>query len=221
MSDAWHAYWEGKTCPMHREATSEHYGHYAEELKLLLPDIASRRVLDIGCGDGALFEPLGFQRAQYTGVDFAASMLDRFAERHPEARLIHANAEDYCDEHEYDLIFCNAVVQYFNIGMFNRWICNAATMLASDGCLVIASIPWRSLRSRYRSGELDGHVPAFGSTSLHAVVGLARDGIGRWYSAVEVVRCGLRHDLASQVYGSVNYPYRFHARLRHLPRTSR
>jgi malonyl-CoA O-methyltransferase len=43
------------------------------------------RIIDLGCGTGSLFDPLGarYPRAEIIGVDFAASMLERAARRRP------------------------------------------------------------------------------------------------------------------------------------------
>src|SRR5918996_5008609 len=97
----WHPFWARQVTPQHREDTAAHYVRYGRELRLLLPERPIRKVLDIGCGNGALFEPLGFDRTDYTGVDFSESMLAVFARRHPQVRLVVAGGDEYRDDCKY------------------------------------------------------------------------------------------------------------------------
>jgi SAM-dependent methyltransferase len=48
-------------------------------------DLAGRRVCDVGCGFGDLYEYLGsrFGRVTYTGIDLAPSLVEKARERHP------------------------------------------------------------------------------------------------------------------------------------------
>ena len=78
------------------------------------------RVLEIGCGTGLLLSRIAPQVASYVGVDFSASALERL-ERRVRARglagvrLIQRDAAEFWpeDEHAYDLVVINSVVQYF------------------------------------------------------------------------------------------------------------
>lgn len=212
----WRSFWSTQLAPKHRKDTVDHYSEYAKELTLLFPDRALRRVLDIGCGNGAMFEPLGFDKADYTGVDFSPSMIAAFAERHPKLRLVVANGDQYRDHRKYDLILCNSVVQYFDSAMLAQWLGNAVTMLAPDGCIVIGSVPWQTLRFRYYAGELSGDLPPAWLAALRIAKSLYSDQIGHWYSVREVATLGEQHGLRSEVFGSVLYGYRFHLRLSRL-----
>jgi SAM-dependent methyltransferase len=209
----WRSFWAKQVTPQHREDTSDHYSRYAKELTLLFPARACRMVLDIGCGNGAMFEPLGFDKADYTGVDFSPSMIAVFAKRYPKLRLVVANGDEYRDARSYDLILCNSVVQYFDSAMLDRWLGNAVAMLAPDGCIVIGSVPWRSLRFRYYTGELTGELPPAWLAALRIAKSLLSDKIGHWYSVREVTALGEQHGLRSEVFGSVLYGYRFHIRM--------
>jgi 2-polyprenyl-3-methyl-5-hydroxy-6-metoxy-1,4-benzoquinol methylase len=207
-------FWNQQIVPLHREDTHEHYCRFAKELALLLSDREFCTVLEIGCGNGALFEPLGFSKTEYTGVDFSDTMISVFHMRHPQARLIVARGEEYCDKKKYDLIFCNAVAQYFTKSMFTRFLRNASAMLADDGWLIIASIPWRSAYLRYHTGELGGQTPPAWRAALRILRSLCSSTIGSWYSIREVNRLGRAHGFRTEVFGSVHYCYRFHVRMR-------
>jgi SAM-dependent methyltransferase len=207
----WRSFWAEQVTPQHRQDTSDHYARYGQELRMLLPDRPIRKVLDIGCGNGALFKPLGFDRTNYTGVDFSESMIAAFRRRHPQVRLLVAEGDEYLDDCKYDLIFCNAVVQYFEGAMLDRLLGNASAMLAPDGCILIGSIPWQAARLPYYMGELSGDLPSPWPVGLRIVKSWYSDRIGHWYSVREVVALGRRHGLRSEIFGSVLYSYRFHA----------
>jgi SAM-dependent methyltransferase len=209
---SWRRYWSERTDPLHRDDSAEFYRLHAGELRLLIPRPSSR-VLELGCGNGALFELLGFDKADYTGVDFSPAMLDAFRDRHPGARLVLAEGEGYRESAQYDLIFSSALVQYLDERRFARLIANARTMLTPTGCMVAASIPCRALRLRYYTGVLSGRRANRLRSAYRIAAGLARDGIGNWYSFDQVVRLGEQQGLHSELFGSMCYPYRFHVRM--------
>ena len=92
---------------------------------------------------------------------------------------------------------------------------NALTMLAPDGMIAITGIPWARMRFAYSRGDmtggkrssLPGAILRFGNE-------LARRGLGEWYDFPDSSRLAARHGLRSAFYGSIHYPYRFHAVLR-------
>lgn len=49
-------------------------------------------LLEVGCGAGRMYEALGPDRPEWVGVDYAATPLELFAQRHPDARLVRADA---------------------------------------------------------------------------------------------------------------------------------
>jgi SAM-dependent methyltransferase len=211
---SWREYWYQKTTSLPREDTGAFYQRQADELRLLFLSRPLRRVLELGCGNGVLYERLSFDELDYTGVDFSPSMLRIFADRHPRVRLVTCDAEDYRDEvRGYDLIFSNQLVQYFDRDMFARMLTNAVAMLAPGGYLIVGSVLWRTLRLRYYTGELTGQRANLIRRAYRIGVGLVKDQMGSWYSFGEVARLGEQYGLRSELFGSVNYPYRFHVRM--------
>ena len=57
----WSRFWAGKTTPLHRADTVDHYRTYAAELRLLFASNDPQAVLEIGCGNGAISTPVGSQ----------------------------------------------------------------------------------------------------------------------------------------------------------------
>jgi len=78
-------------------------------LDLLAPR-AGERILDVGCGDGALTERLGQAGATVVGVDPAPGFVTAAAARGIDARQIDAQALPF--EREFDAVFTNAVLHW-------------------------------------------------------------------------------------------------------------
>src|SRR5262245_39842981 len=112
--EKWRKYWEGKTAPLHRVDSEDFYRKFAQEMKVLLGEEPPTSVLDIGCGTGAFYKPLGFDRTDYKGVDFSDSMLKEFRATHGDVKLECHDGSDYRDDRTYDLIFSLGVIQNFD-----------------------------------------------------------------------------------------------------------
>ncbi|HET9268893.1 MAG TPA: class I SAM-dependent methyltransferase [Vicinamibacterales bacterium] len=78
-------------------------------LDLLAPR-AGERILDVGCGDGALTQRLVQAGAKVVGVDPAPDFVAAAAARGIDARLIDAQALPF--EREFDAVFTNAVLHW-------------------------------------------------------------------------------------------------------------
>lgn len=78
------------------------------------------RILDLGCGDGALTVKIAAAGAKVTGVDSSASMVAAAQVRGVDARL--ASGEALRFDHEFDAVFSNAAL---------HWMPNQDAVLAS------------------------------------------------------------------------------------------
>jgi trans-aconitate methyltransferase len=81
----------------------------AAVLDLLAPQ-AGERVLDIGCGDGALTQQIVERGATVVGVDASPPMIDAARARGLDARLLNAEALPF--DHEFDAVFSNAALHW-------------------------------------------------------------------------------------------------------------
>lgn len=72
------------------------------------------RVLDLGCGNGRLFEELKNKGGYYLGIDTSASLINIAKERYPEADWREGDMEklDLILENNFDYIFCIAVLPH-------------------------------------------------------------------------------------------------------------
>ena len=128
----------------------------AAVLELLAPQVGER-ILDLGCGDGALTVELVAAGAEVVGVDSSAEMVEAARARGLDAHVVDGEALAF--DHEFDAVFSNAAL---------HWMRDADAVLAGVA---------QALRPGGRFvAECGGHgcVAAVG-TALTAV--LARRGI--------------------------------------------
>jgi trans-aconitate methyltransferase len=85
----------------------------------LLAPIAGERILDIGCGDGALTAKIAASGATVVGIDSSPSMVEAARARGLDAQL--GNAELLPFHAEFDAVFSNAAL---------HWVRNQEAMLA-------------------------------------------------------------------------------------------
>src|SRR5438045_7727855 len=110
MSRDWKEFWANQDDPRHPR-NSEFFVDHGREFTLVCGDPTGKRVLELGCGTGSLFDPMGLGRAEsYRGVDFSEKMLAVFRATHPAVDLVCAGASRYVDGAKYELIFSSALV---------------------------------------------------------------------------------------------------------------
>jgi len=78
-------------------------------LELLAPQ-PGERILDLGCGDGALTEKLVAAGAQVVGIDGSADMVEAARKRGLDTRVIDAYHITF--ENEFDAVFSNAALHW-------------------------------------------------------------------------------------------------------------
>jgi trans-aconitate methyltransferase len=121
------------------------------------------RVLDVGCGDGALTASIVARGADVVGIDSSRSLVDAARDRGIDARLAEVYALPFASE--FDAAFSNAALHWMR-----------------EADLALANIA-RALRPRARFiGEMGAHgnVAAI-STAILAVLGAhGIDGTARW-----------------------------------------
>lgn len=103
--------------PPGQEWNASHYAENAdfvpklggEVLKLLAPQ-AGQRILDLGCGDGALTERIAQTGANVLGIDASEEMVEAARQRGLNARVIDGHQLPF--DHEFDAVFSNAALHW-------------------------------------------------------------------------------------------------------------
>lgn len=215
--EKWKKFWVGRTTPLHNVDNEESYRLYAGEINLILKALkySNGSVLELGCGNGALYPYYMINKNDYKGVDFSESMLQLFKQKEPNVTLVYADASEYKDSKKYDLIFSNELVQHFSRKDLSNHIENCISMLNDDGILLMASIPLKMLIKPYYTGEM---MPKSSYVFKHLlyyyyyifVLGYfykVSKGIGNWYKPSHFYKYKSEFDLT--VFGSLFHPYRF------------
>jgi len=78
-------------------------------IELLAPQ-AGERILDLGCGDGALTEKLAACGCTVVGVDGSAEQIAAARKRGLDARVMNGEALEF--DHEFDAVFSNAALHW-------------------------------------------------------------------------------------------------------------
>jgi len=210
-------FWADKKTPLHGSDSAEFYQSMAVELKSLFPVEVRSKVLEIGCGDGRLFQYLGFPADRYTGVDFSPTLLELFRARHPELQLRCAEGSSFVESRDkYRLIFSHGVVQHFDEEMLHRHFENAQRMMNEDSILVCASVLDKARRRQYEAGlhtkGTVSRIVRMGKSNVCRLLG--RDVMGYWYSRDEFAKIANAHGFEASFTESHTFGYRFHATLR-------
>jgi cyclopropane fatty-acyl-phospholipid synthase-like methyltransferase len=208
----WQAYYSGKTVPEHLSDTTSFYQSLAAEIKKILGVKLQGRVLEVGCGNGALLPFLEVALANYKGLDFSESMIAELRGKYDGVAVECCEGSSYIDNQLRDLILSVGVVQHFNADMLNRHFESARSMLKPDGVLFCGLVP--DLRHYWR---YCGRGPDNGGWSFklfaHRLIGnlWSGDTIGSWYTQRQFARIALRHGLKAEFRPSALYWYTFHA----------
>lgn len=213
MREKFLKFWKDIDVPLHRIDDDEHYRIYARELRLLFEGKQLGAVLELGCGNGALYPLLGFDQSRdYLGVDFSPAMIRRFKSTYPELELQCHDASTFLVDRKFDLIYSNAMIQNFDEAMLEQHFSNARKMLAKDGLFICASYPAGALKRAYYSGEAGSDPENARIMNWIFTILLRSDRPnGQWHFNKDIAILAQRHGFKCQFFGSLNYLYRNHA----------
>jgi cyclopropane fatty-acyl-phospholipid synthase-like methyltransferase len=216
-NDYWTRFWADKTDPLHSASDDAYYDRLASELRLVLPENFSS-VLEVGCGNGCLYQRLGFDRVSYRGIDYSPSMIRSFIHAYPGACVEVGDFRNFAADDGFDLIFSNGVMQYVTLAEFDRQLAFARRLLAPGGHVVHAGVLRASCRNALMSGELGRNQGSWLKRSLLFAsewMGVHRS-MGYWYPIPEVRRLAEKNGFSASFLGSMLTPYRFHVVMQKL-----
>ena len=165
------------------------YPHVTAEVKRAVEGVDSPRLLDLGCGTGALAEAVleEIAGARLACVDLSPKMLEsarrRLAGR---ADVILADAEGLpFPDSSFDAAWCNDSFHHYpdpGKVAFQVW-----RVLAPGGSLVVGDVwqpaPARALMNAWMPHSREGDVRIYSEGEMRSV-------LGRWFDAVEWRRVG-------------------------------
>lgn len=124
-----------------------------------------RRILELGCGTGALTTQLAalFPSPEIVAVDISAEMTDMARKCCPSAEFVVDDAEHYVrrESAQFDLITSNATIQWFDDPIANLASCRAR--LTRGGTIRMATFgeqTFRELRTAFAAAYRDQQLPA-------------------------------------------------------------
>jgi trans-aconitate methyltransferase len=82
-------------------------------LELLDPQ-PGEKILDLGCGTGDLTYEIAAAGAIPTGIDYAASMIEKARQKYPDISFFVENALQFRTEETFDAVFSNAVLHWIS-----------------------------------------------------------------------------------------------------------
>ena len=205
----WYKMWKDAQCPFTREIDPNYRDQFAKEMLILIGDVAGKKVLEFGCGNGLLFENYGFDKSDYLGVDFSDSLLSTFKSNYPKVRLQHSLAENFKINEKFDLIFSCQLIQFLAPNQLNTHIRNMKDMLHSNGKIILAAIPWKTAKLSYLRSDHGTRRPILELIKLY-LKGNSINRMGYWYSIRTFKKFAKKYNLNYTVYGSLHYHYRIH-----------
>lgn len=225
VEEYYRSFWAGQTTPLHRNNDEKTYYFYSQELRNIFTYLGYKggSVLEIGCGNGALFPYLDFDINQYTGIDLSASLLAIFKKRYPEVDIKELAASDFIPKKKYQLIFGNAVHQHFSSLMLKEHLCQLLPALDEGGGFLLANLPCAALEGLYRDKYFSDYEPKSRIRHLLNMMRAAKrklkillnidkypkDSIGYWFNPSDIVSM-IGSEYKIEVLGSNFYPYRIH-----------
>jgi cyclopropane fatty-acyl-phospholipid synthase-like methyltransferase len=211
----WQEFWGNRADALHQSNNDAFISRYAAELLLLIGERPVSSVMEMGCGNGDLFVPLGFDKTVYAGTDFSSAMIEEFRRRFPSANVSVASIQDTVISQPVDLVFSSGVMQYLSPAEFLEHLRKVKPMLNAGGRIIHTSITWKLARdAMYRRElfELPSQLTLKNRLAALAIrLGLKADGMGHWYDMSQLRQMGRDAGLTCDVYGSLVYPYRCHA----------
>lgn len=190
------------------------YRNQARVLTWLIEGHSVRRMLELGCGDGQLYDHLELPHVDYWGVDFRASAIETLRQRHPALHLFDADAATFRVSQQFDVIFSFGLLQQFDTEMVRQHLHNAHAMLPYDGLLIMADFRWRSYQLQQMLTETAALVRAGSLSNVRrrlSSLNLMRH--SQAYSRSHLEALGTEAGFATEFFGSFGLPGYLTARL--------
>jgi len=216
----WGAFWAGQATPCHAVDDEGFYRDLAREILFHTGSLAGSKVLELGCGNGAVSAHLDIDPQNYTGVDFSGSLLDQFRTRAGNLNLVEQDILGFlrANDCKYDVIISFGVLQYLGRAEMAELFQLQAQALDEGGQCAHFALPVRDLAGVFYSGLGSAH-----RLGMMRPRGLLKrlwsrlgNRIGNWYCIDEIYRMSETAGFATRLVSNINYFYRVNL-LQRLP----
>ena len=109
---------------------------YGEDVLGLIEGGTEQRIVDLGCGNGALTKKLAEKGFSVMGIDASEDMLKLARQQYPELTFRQGDALTFTLEEKVDVIFSNAVFHWIDGEKQEQLLQNIASQLKPGGQLV-------------------------------------------------------------------------------------
>lgn len=206
----WSDYWDKQTDARHSSNTDDFHRKLVKEMKFHLGELKGLKVLELGCGDGALTQHLGVDQSGYTGVDFSSSLLEKFQQRMPGFNTIQVDASEYvatCQD-KYDVVFSFGVLQYFDEADLKALFQAQFELLNVDGYAVHFGVPVKELKQVFNSGQGTQQQRFKTRAAYKRIVSNYFSNIGHWHKLEKILNISESTGFETNIHGGINYLYR-------------
>ncbi len=146
------------------QQTKESYNliasHFSQKRRFLWPEMkkasslvkAGDRVLDLGCGNGRLYQAFAGKKVRYLGIDFSKELLKIARKSYPQAKFFLADItkrKTYQKMGEFNICFCIAVLHHISSRSSQLKIFeNVYKVLKKEGILILSV--WNLYQEKYK-----------------------------------------------------------------------
>lgn len=208
----WSSYWAMQETPRHVLDDESFYQDLAREILFHTGLLKGKTVLEIGCGNGAIFTHLDIDPKKYTGVDFSDSLLEQFSRRGENLKLVKQDALGFLRSatDKYDVILSFGVLQYLSGKELDELFRLQAKALKQDGLCAHFGLPVTDLDAPFYKGLGSSH--ALSRTRprglLKQAVSRFRNRIGHWHSISDLYRQSRAAGYSTRIVSNIYYFYR-------------
>jgi SAM-dependent methyltransferase len=223
LQDFWNKQSDGRLGP--GGETGGNYRMEAKELAMFLEPSKKYTCLELGCGNGELYSEMQPFYSNYVGVDFSASNLKYFSEKHPDAHLMCSDVLKFETEKKFDLIHSNHLVQYLTVAQTELMQKKLLGMCTEGGIIVHRGFLDKRLLSLYFKGYLYPgihrsklqrllHPLAYRVLELFNRLTGTYNLLGYWHTRDEILDIHLRLGVEAEIFNSPLHPNRFNIVIR-------
>lgn len=211
----WKDYWNKQQDPRHSVNQDSFFEKVAKEIEFHLGDLKNKKILEIGCGDGALLKFLPITAEQYVGVDFSDSLLKKFKKTYTDYKVQNIGGTEYLDstKEKYDVIFSFGVLQYFNEQQLKELSELQKKHLNKGGFAFHFGVPIVENKKLFTSGKGIQNKTMFKPRSFaKETKSRLVNNIGNWHKLNSLCDITLEAGLEPHVFGGLHYLYRINLR---------